>query len=163
MLSTGMRLDCFTRFSPIGVAHDRSRSRNGKVRKVATDPERKVERSAQSSAARTQDLYSGLIPPINRRAIFGRLYRRPLRGLALRAQCGRGRPRSQGHSSSNIASASIVISTVLPTTMPPLSMVSFQLTPKSCRLIEVLATKPARVFGPLSTPSSHQGVCHSPR
>src|SRR5207248_6522008 len=67
------------------------------------------------------------------------------------------------HSSSKIASASIVISTVLLTTMPPRSMVSFQLTPKSWRLIEVLATKPARVFGPLSAPSSHQGVCHWPR
>src|SRR5260370_42648330 len=36
---------------------------------------------------------------------------------------------------------------MLLTTMPPRSMVSFQLTPKSCRLIEVLATKPVRVLG----------------
>src|SRR5437773_4266901 len=67
------------------------------------------------------------------------------------------------HSSSNIASASIVISMMLLTTRPPRSRVSFQLTAKSWRLIEVLATKPARVFGPLSAPFSHQGVCHWPR
>src|SRR5881397_3922835 len=71
--------------------------------------------------------------------------------------------RSLHHSSSKIASASIVISMMLLTTRPPRSMVSFQLTPKSWRLIEVLATKPARVLGPLSEPSSHQGVCHWPR
>ena len=67
------------------------------------------------------------------------------------------------HFSCRIASASIVISTMLPTTTPPLSKVLFQLTPKSWRLIVALAVKPALAFGPLSTPSSHHGVCHCPR
>jgi hypothetical protein len=47
-----------------------------------------------------------------------------------------------------IASASIVISTMLPTTTPPLSKVLFQLTPKSWQLIVALAVKPALAFGP---------------
>src|SRR5206468_1835680 len=100
-----------------------------------------------------------------------------------------------------MASASMVISTRSPTTIPPRSNCAFQLTPKSCRFIVVVAVKPARVLGPLrggqgpqdarrlhghdpdipcryivvvgvkpasavgplSTPLSHQGVCHSPR
>src|SRR5256884_733563 len=62
-----------------------------------------------------------------------------------------------------MASASMVISTRSPTTIPPWSNCAFQLTPKSCRFIVVVAVKPARVLGPLSTPLSHQGVCHSPR
>jgi hypothetical protein len=56
------------------------------------------------------------------------------------------------HSSSKITSASIVISTMLLTTMPPLSIVSFQLTPKSCRLIEVLATKRAQIVNRFRRP-----------
>src|SRR5437588_4859261 len=66
------------------------------------------------------------------------------------------------HPSSQIASASIVISRMLLTTMPPLSMVSFQLTPKSCRLIEVFATKSARVFGPLKIGAAFppRQLCH---
>src|SRR5258708_454301 len=54
-------------------------------------------------------------------------------------------------SSDRIASASIVISTILPTTIPLSGRGEFQLTPKSCRLISVVARKPARVLGPLST------------
>src|SRR5207247_10353321 len=64
---------------------------------------------------------------------------------------------------SRIASASIVMSTSSLTTNPPRSRTPFQFTPKSLRFIRVVARKPARVLGPLSTPSSHQGVFHSPR
>src|SRR5262249_22324463 len=63
----------------------------------------------------------------------------------------------------NIASASIVISTMSPTMTPPLSRTPFQFTPKSWRLMVVFATNPARIFGPLSTPSSHHGVSHCPK
>src|SRR5262249_26558482 len=54
---------------------------------------------------------------------------------------------------SRIASASIVISTVLPRTTPLLSKVLFQLTPKSWRLIVALAVKPALVPYPLRLPT----------
>src|SRR3990172_3899132 len=57
----------------------------------------------------------------------------------------------------------MVISTIWPTTLPPRARGAFQLTPKSWRLIVVSATKPARVLGPLSTPSSHHGVSQCPR
>jgi hypothetical protein len=66
------------------------------------------------------------------------------------------------HSSRRIASASIVISTMLPTTTPPLSKVLFQLTPKSWRLIVVLAVRPALAFGrfPEQSPPSLYGQHH---
>jgi len=71
--------------------------------------------------------------------------------------------RAPSSCSSNIASASMVMSIVLPTTTPPLSTTSFQLTPKSWRLILVLATNPApHPRDPLSIHcpsfSSHHGV-----
>jgi len=47
----------------------------------------------------------------------------------------RGPKQHTNHSSCKIASASIVISPMLPTTTPPLSNVLFQLTPKLWRLI----------------------------
>src|SRR6266576_3364230 len=50
-----------------------------------------------------------------------------------------------------MASASMVISTRSPTTIPPWSNCAFQLTPKSCRFILFVAVKPARVLGLLST------------
>src|SRR5258708_23711947 len=68
---------------------------------------------------------------------------------------------------SQTASTSMVMNTLSPTITPALSSVSFQLTPKSCRLISAVAIKPARNLGPLSThfppSSSHQGVAHCPR
>src|SRR5215471_3784350 len=70
-------------------------------------------------------------------------------------------PGVTGHQSL-IASASIVMKTSSPTTTPPLSRLLFQFTLKSFRLILVVAVNPALVLGPLSTPSSHQGVSHSP-
>src|SRR5215469_3307389 len=48
-----------------------------------------------------------------------------------------------------MASASMVISTRSPTTIPPRSSGAFQLTPKSRRFIVVVAMKPARVLGAL--------------
>src|SRR5207253_8282956 len=64
---------------------------------------------------------------------------------------------------SRIPSASSVNSTSEPTTTPPRSSGEFQLTPKSWRLSRPVATNPARVFGPLSTPSSHHRVSQVPR
>src|SRR5215472_12680210 len=69
----------------------------------------------------------------------------------------------RSYAASRMASASMVISTRSPTTIPPRSSTEFQLAPKSWRLIVVVARKPARVLGPWSAPFSHQGVCHWPR
>jgi hypothetical protein len=63
-------------------------------------------------------------------------------------------PQASARSCSRIASTSTVTNTSSLTTMPPLSISSFQLTPKSWRLIRVVATKPARCMVPLLTPST---------
>src|SRR5262249_12730218 len=59
---------------------------------------------------------------------------------------GLGRAARMGRSSaSRIPSTSIVIQAASPTTLPPLSIELFQLTPKSWRLTRVWPVKPTRV------------------
>jgi hypothetical protein len=79
-------------------------------------------------------------------------------GSSSRSAPGRSPPPDPGpghawaRSSARMASTSRLTKTSSLTTTPPLSSWSFQLTPKSCRLIRVVAENPTRCMTPRLTP-----------
>ena len=82
------------------------------------------------------------------RGALGRCWRLPAggggqgRGMGLARQGAAGQP-YQAAASSTARSISILMS--LPTSQPPVSMATFQVRPKSSRLILEVAWKPARL------------------